>query len=928
MTIWKTESRLCSLLFGIAIIGMSALTVLVLLVTAEAVPLTSGRDAASFENHSRGAVQLPGGTDPMDVVRTVQRNREATAANSSVSFAADNALPLLPSEADEVGPAFQIGGDSVYLPSLADQDGPAIAFDGTNYLVVWRDNRSSPYLEIYGARVSAGGVVLDPGGIAISTAPFGQYKDHPAVAFDGTNYLVVWNEVRSGSDTDVYGARVTTSGSVRDTAGIAISTAANEQSYPAVTFGGTDYLVVWMDLRSGEGSPSADIYGARVDTSGVVLDTTGIAISTAANEQCDPAVAFDGANFLVVWDDRGRGDDIYGARVSQLGNVLDPAGIAIGVAYSSQWGPVLAFDGTSYLVVWQDYRSGAWDIYGSRVSTSGSVLDPAGIAISTASYHQDSPAVAFDGTNYLVVWHYSGDIRGARVSTSGVVLDPAELVLLAGLTEYDSPTVAFDGTNYLTVCRGSRTYSSDICGARVGTSGVVLDPAYLVLSTSANEQRSPAVAFDGTNYLVAWADWRSESGWDIYATRVSADGNVLDPAGILVAAGGVTPAVAFGGTNYLVVWQWYGDIRCARVTTGGSVLDPAFIPIAAGAAYDRLPAVAFDGTNYLVMWRGDYAVQGTRVSTGGTVLDPGRIVVAFGENPKYPPAIAFDGTNYLIVWDAAGDIYGRRVGTDGSVIDPGAIAISMATNDQEHPAVAFDGTNHLVVWQDSRSETFDIYGARMDTSGTVIDPEGRAISTAGSKEESPAIAFDGTNYLVVWEDSSGAFDRNIYASRVSPSGSVLDSGGVVISDAENQQRYPAVCAGPPGMILIAYQSFICSPVYGSYRTWGNLWNSGSADVGSALRPSAYRAYQSYPNPFNPVCTIRYDIAHAGRASLKVFDVNGSVVRTLVDSWREPGVYREVWDGRRDDGTALTSGVYFYRLEAGKFVATKKMVLLK
>jgi flagellar hook assembly protein FlgD len=63
-------------------------------------------------------------------------------------------------------------------------------------------------------------------------------------------------------------------------------------------------------------------------------------------------------------------------------------------------------------------------------------------------------------------------------------------------------------------------------------------------------------------------------------------------------------------------------------------------------------------------------------------------------------------------------------------------------------------------------------------------------------------------------------------------------------------------------------------------------------------------------------------------TLRVFDVNGTSVRTLVDGFRATGVYREVWDGTADDGTALSSGVYFYRLEAGDFVATRKMVLLR
>jgi hypothetical protein len=103
---------------------------------------------------------------------------------------------------------------------------------------------------------------------------------------------------------------------------------------------------------------------------------------------------------------------------------------------------------------------------------------------------------------------------------------------------------------------------------------------------------------------------------------------------------------------------------------------------------------------------------------------------------------------------------------------------------------------------------------------------------------------------------------------------------------------------------------------------------GPIEVHLERAPTALRVYQSYPNPFNPLCTIIYDIPRAGRVGLRVFDVSGSLVRTLADGWREPGVYSEVWDGKRDDGRVLPSGVYFYRLEAGDLVAIGRMVLLK
>jgi hypothetical protein len=103
---------------------------------------------------------------------------------------------------------------------------------------------------------------------------------------------------------------------------------------------------------------------------------------------------------------------------------------------------------------------------------------------------------------------------------------------------------------------------------------------------------------------------------------------------------------------------------------------------------------------------------------------------------------------------------------------------------------------------------------------------------------------------------------------------------------------------------------------------------GPMMVSVQAMPNAYKTYQSYPNPFNPLCTIRYEIPQADRVSLQVFAVSGALVRTLVDAWREPGVYNEVWDGRTDDGAELSSGIYFYELKAGGFAATRKTLLLR
>ncbi len=105
-------------------------------------------------------------------------------------------------------------------------------------------------------------------------------------------------------------------------------------------------------------------------------------------------------------------------------------------------------------------------------------------------------------------------------------------------------------------------------------------------------------------------------------------------------------------------------------------------------------------------------------------------------------------------------------------------------------------------------------------------------------------------------------------------------------------------------------------------------NLSVTDAGDqAPRFSDYLS-QNFPNPFNPVTTIRYGVKNKGSVSLKIFDVSGRLVRTLVDSKKEPGNYRAVWDGRTVGGRDAASGVYFVRIDTPGFVQTRKMVLLK
>jgi hypothetical protein len=96
---------------------------------------------------------------------------------------------------------------------------------------------------------------------------------------------------------------------------------------------------------------------------------------------------------------------------------------------------------------------------------------------------------------------------------------------------------------------------------------------------------------------------------------------------------------------------------------------------------------------------------------------------------------------------------------------------------------------------------------------------------------------------------------------------------------------------------------------------------------SSGAPVTFGLEQSYPNPFNPSTTIQYSLAKAGQISLKVYNLLGNEVATLADGPQDAGRHTVTFDTNRGS-LSLASGVYFYRLEAGSFVSTKKLVIMK
>jgi len=104
--------------------------------------------------------------------------------------------------------------------------------------------------------------------------------------------------------------------------------------------------------------------------------------------------------------------------------------------------------------------------------------------------------------------------------------------------------------------------------------------------------------------------------------------------------------------------------------------------------------------------------------------------------------------------------------------------------------------------------------------------------------------------------------------------------------------------------------------------------SADGEDEESQNPSTYALGQNYPNPYNPVTQITYQLPQPGVVSLKIYNVQGQLVRTLVNEYKPAGAHSISWNGRSDLGMEVSSGIYFYRIQAGKFTETKRMVLIK
>jgi hypothetical protein len=107
-----------------------------------------------------------------------------------------------------------------------------------------------------------------------------------------------------------------------------------------------------------------------------------------------------------------------------------------------------------------------------------------------------------------------------------------------------------------------------------------------------------------------------------------------------------------------------------------------------------------------------------------------------------------------------------------------------------------------------------------------------------------------------------------------------------------------------------------------------MMNTVNVDITGTGTPAATTLAQNYPNPFNPTTRVDFAIRTKGLVTLKIYNVAGQLVRTLVNETKDPGSYSVTWTGDNDSGKSVASGVYFYKMETKDYSQTRKMVMLR
>lgn len=538
----------------------------------------------------------------------------------------------------------------------------------------------------------------------------------------------------------------------------------------------------------------------------------------------------------------------------------------------------------------------------------------------------------------------------------------------------DRPTIVSDGNGgaiitWLDNRNPPLNSNGDIYAQRIGADGNVKWTTDGVgICNNSITQNRPQIISDGSGgAIIVWEDLRNNiNANDIYAQRIDSNGNPLwtiNGVPVCNATGGQDrPMIETDGQGGAII-TWYDrrninssfNIYAQRIDPNGNPLWAVNgISICPATTNQIDPKIISDGSGgAIIMWIDNRTninendVYAQRITANGTLKwsTSGLAVCAIYRRQQIATIEPDGNGGAIIAWTddrdtvstpRTSDVYIQRIDSSGNRLwATDGVPISIGPGNQQAPELFSSGDGGAIIsWHDTRngSSNRDIYAQRVDPSGSILwSTNGISICNEVNDQDHMRLISDGTDGVIVsWEDErEGGNNRHVYAQRVRSTGSVQwTNNGVAISVASGLKSFSQILPFGTGDAIITW---------GDERIGGsdnrNIFAqqlNGNGQLGIVTnveyeQPAVtdFVLQQNYPNPFNPSTKISWQSPSGSHQLLKIYDALGNEVATLIDEYIPAGSYEIEFDAKN-----LSSGIYFYRLQADGFAETKKMTILR
>ena len=532
--------------------------------------------------------------------------------------------------------------------------------------------------------------------------------------------------------------------------------------------------------------------------------------------------------------------------------------------------------------------------------------------VAITDYYQEAPALCSDRDGgALVIWSEMRTngwrIYGQHFDAYGYLHWAAEGIRICLNEQFQSAAQIImdeNGNSFVLWIDGRQGGNNmDLYAQKISVTGELLwNTTGLPITTADCYQLGKMISDGNEGIIIAWEN-NFCNIFDIYAHRIDKNGNKKwNSFGVPICTEEndqfSLEMISDGKGGAIIIWRddrngGYFNIYAQRIDYDGNVKwIPNGIPVCVGNYKQLTSGIVEDQKGGAIILYEDYQngdadLHVQRIDSIGNVKwSSSGIVIASGSKEQRGIIISDNNGGAIITWwvyDEVDDLYAQRIDSNGTKLwgADGIIVCGFAWAQQLAQMVSDDDGGAIIAWVDSRNGISDIYAQRISNDGLIKwNPDGVPICTAEESQDRISIEKDGSGgAIIVWEDNRGLF-RKIYIAQIDASGN-LGGGPSVINNESNEILEFNLC-------------------------------------------------QNYPNPFNPSTVISYRLPVIGFVTLKVYDILGREVATLVNEEKPAGEYEVEFDVVSHSGEVrnLPSGIYFYQFKAGEFSQTKKMILLK